>query len=963
MKRIIAAVLAVLLVLQILSVSVFAAPAENESPSFSEEQPDAGEQSDPEEQPEILSDDYFSYYRYYEKKESVADVFSVDAEEFRRDTLESVKFDGDAAVILPENSSLEFSVNIPREGLYPVGFCYYNTDRSDNDYSVSLMIDGAVPYQEAKNLVLPRAWTDDANGKFEKDEDGNDIRPTQFNKQTWVESYVYDKRGLYESPYSVYLKEGVHTVTVTAEREEIVLGKVLFGDKTPRLTYSDYAADAKTNHSDSITLQAENTVQKSSQVLYPTYDKTDSSVQPQSPSVTLLNTIGKSNWTRIGDSIVWKPDIVKAGWYAITLRVKQNENQGIPSYRVLRINGEIPFVEATRLAFPYKSGWYMQTLGGEEPYLFYLEPGWEISLSVTMGPISEILRKVNEYTLKMNDAYRRVIAITGTSPDPYRDYMLSTQLPTLEKELADLAKGLRKVSARFEEITKTKGSQASILDYIVSVLDDFAYDCNDIPERLNAFQGVLENLGSLILTISKQPLEIDYFVFSVPKEAPTKASNGFFDQAVFTFRAFLASFARDYQSESDRKNGKEILDAWVSVGRDQARIINGLIRNDFSQNHQIKVRLKIVNTGDTLIKASLAGKGPDVAMLAGVPLELAARGALVPLTDYDLSDIRSDVIDSIWNALSYRGDIYALPETLTYHVMFYRKDILEEYGIAVPKTWDDFYKAMEELQKNNLTVGIPEVDTANYGVSAGIPIYTMLLLQRGGTYYNSNLTKALFDTEEAFSAFNDWVNLHKLYSNNREFNFYSRFRTGEMPLAIQPYSVYNQIASAAPEIQGLWDIAPIPGTKNDNGEIVRTQAGTATGCYMLKSAEEKGKDKEAFTFMKWWVGADTQSAYARELEATLGVAARHIPASRQAMQSLGWTTAEKKVLSDSLNEVMLMPQIPGNYLLQRSLTTAFRSAVTGKNRPRRALTIANKEINDELARKREEFGIGSEGEN
>ena len=945
MKKIPVFFLTALLVLQVFAVAVGAEPAKNEATLSAAEQ--SGN----------VSDDYFTYYRGHEQSEPVTQTVAVEAKEFQRGGLEFARFENRDAVILPEDQSVDFSVTVSQEGNYQVGFDYYNTDLSENDYFVSLKVDGAFPYQEAKNLALPRAWTDEANGVFEKDEKGNDIRPVQFNRETWLESYVYDTRGLYETPYFVYLTEGTHTVTVTAAREQIAIGKVLFGGKASAVSYREYAENAKPFSGDTVTLQAENAFQKSSQALYPTYDRSDSAVQPQSATGILLNTIGKNSWNKTGDSITWKPPVEKPGWYTITLRVKQNENQGIPSYRVLKINGEIPFSEASCFAFPYRSGWYMQTLGGEEPYLFYLEPGCEISLSVTMGPISEVLRKVNEDTLKLNDAYRRVIAITGTSPDMYRDYMLSSQLPTLEKELADISGDLKNLSARFEKITKTKGSQASILDYVVGILDDFAYDCNDIPERLSAFQGVLENLGSLILTISKQPLEVDYFVFSSPAEAPQKGGNGFWNQMVFTFQSFLATFAGDYNSISGENNEEKYVEAWVSTGRDQAKIISGLIRNDFSKKYPIHVKLKIVNTGDTLIKASLAGKGPDVALLAGVPLELAARGALAPLSGYDIEDIRSDVIESIWNALSYRGEIYALPETLTYHVMFYRKDILEEYGIAVPQTWDDFYRAMEELQKNNLTVGIPEIDAVNYGVSAGIPVYTMLLLQRGGTYYNDGLTKTQFDTEEALSAFHDWVNLHKLYSNNREFSFYSRFRTGEMPLAIQLYSVYDQIASAAPEIQGLWDIAPVPGTETEQGEVVRTQAGTATGCYMLKSAVSKGVDQEAFTFMKWWVGADTQTAYGKELEATLGVAARYIPASIRAMQSLGWTTAEKQVLTASLNEVVLMPQISGNYLLQRSLTTAFRSAVTGKNRARRALNIANKEINDELARKREEFGI------
>ncbi len=52
-----------------------------------------------------------------------------------------------------------------------------------------------------------------------------------------------------------------------------------------------------------------------------------------------------------------------------------------------------------------------------------------------------------------------------------------------------------------------------------------------------------------------------------------------------------------------------------------------------------------------------------------------------------------------------------------------------------------------------------------------------------------------------------------------------------------------------------------------------------------------------------------------------------------------------------------MNEVPGNYLLKRSITSAFRSVMSGKNAARRALTIYNKDINDEIARKRQEFGL------
>ena len=126
---------------------------------------------------------------------------------------------------------------------------------------------------------------------------------------------------------------------------------------------------------------------------------------------------------------------------------------------------------------------------------------------------------------------------------------------------------------------------------------------------------------------------------------------------------------------------------------------------------------------------------------------------------------------------------------------------------------------------------------------------------------------------------------------------------------------------------------------------------------MLKSAQKKGIEEAASVFLSWWVSAETQAEYARELEATLGVAARYHPANKIAFESLGWNTTEAEILKSQWSKVTVMNEIPGNYALKRDLTSAFRAVMSGKNTARRSLTIYNKTINDEIARKRREFGL------
>ena len=54
---------------------------------------------------------------------------------------------------------------------------------------------------------------------------------------------------------------------------------------------------------------------------------------------------------------------------------------------------------------------------------------------------------------------------------------------------------------------------------------------------------------------------------------------------------------------------------------------------------------------------------------------------------------------------------------------------------------------------------------------------------------------------------------------------------------------------------------------------------------------------------------------------------------------------------------MDIPQIPGGYYVQRSLTNAFRKVVYNWENEREVLNEYTKKIDEEIKRKRTEFGL------
>ena len=126
---------------------------------------------------------------------------------------------------------------------------------------------------------------------------------------------------------------------------------------------------------------------------------------------------------------------------------------------------------------------------------------------------------------------------------------------------------------------------------------------------------------------------------------------------------------------------------------------------------------------------------------------------------------------------------------------------------------------------------------------------------------------------------------------------------------------------------------------------------------MLHKAVEEGIDKETYEFLKWWASGDVQGTYGTELEATMGPAMRYSPANVTAFEKIPWSSDERKQILEQWEEIYDVREIPGNYYISRSLTSALRMAIDSDVSVRRQLLLYNTEINTEITRKRKEFGL------
>ena len=68
-------------------------------------------------------------------------------------------------------------------------------------------------------------------------------------------------------------------------------------------------------------------------------------------------------------------------------------------------------------------------------------------------------------------------------------------------------------------------------------------------------------------------------------------------------------------------------------------------------------------------------------------------------------DIVADHFPSIIESQTANGKLVALPVFTDAPALYYRKDLLEKHGVAVPKTWEDMTAAAQKIQDAERAAG------------------------------------------------------------------------------------------------------------------------------------------------------------------------------------------------------------------------------------------------------------------
>ncbi|KYG35285.1 extracellular solute-binding protein [Alkalihalobacillus trypoxylicola] len=910
---------------------------------------------------------YEEYLESYPESIQPAKTITIDAEQLQKsnqliEIYENVAGQDGKAIYSDEEGEITWEFYVEDAGFYHLEFYYFPVEGKGMDIVREIHINGELPFDQADYISFSRIWKDD--GTIQRDVNDNDRRPSQIEEPQWVRSYVQDDMGFIDEPYLFYFKEGVNTLSIKSIQDMMLIHQLVLKQKPFTPTYDESLIQYEEKNYEVISLeediiiQAEQAKYKSDAMLYPTYDRSTPATIPSHPSKIRLNTIGGEQWKEVGQWISWEVDVPESGLYQLGAKFWQNFKSGRYVARSLKINGEIPFQEMNRIHFNYGADWDIKMFGEDEPYLFYLEEGMnEIQLEVVLGDLAEMIQQVSDSVFQLNYAYRQMLMIIGSTPDIFRDYQLDTRVPEAIQILEEQKMILEDVSNQLASNSGQRGITTSVLDTLVVQLQGMYAQPESIPDRWATFQANISSLGAWVLEMQEQPLQLDYlFVTSEELDKP-KATTGFLENSVYAIQSFFASFTEDYSSIGAQSD--EAVTVWVN-SRDYGNIINSLVENDFNLKSEVDVNVQIVDS-ETLLPATLAGEGPDVALQVGIgePVNYAVRNAVVDLTEFnDFDQVATRFSESALVPYQFNEGVYALPETQTFPMMFYRTDIFDELNIEAPNTWEDLYRIMPDIQKNNMNIGIPINGVTGTGSVQGIEStlssYTMFLYQNEGELYTREGERSLVDEEESINAFRKWTSLYVNYSIPVLYDFANRLRTGEMPIGIADYSTYNYLSVFAPELRGMWEMVPVPGTIQSDGTINRAVSSSGVSSIILKTSEKK---EESWEFIKWWTSAEVQAKFGKELESIIGVAARYASANQEAAELLGWTSSVYRNLLEQWDWVVGNPEVPGGYFTPRHIENAFRKVYNDLDDPRETILDYTQIINLEIEHKRKEFGL------
>lgn len=866
-------------------------------------------------------------------------------------------------ITLKKDEILKFA--IPENGFadYKIGFKY----RIPAEYSIDVVFDVSLD-SEASVAYLPKIWTDE-NIIFKTDKKGNEVESSQIGTERFVFGFLSD----YQTPGMqeiVFSKSAGTVVTIKSQYASVEIEEIFIYEYSETVSYSEYKKENSVNLDavgKNTRIEAEEYSVKSASSIHGS-NLNSIKVYPYNTYKRLINVIEGSYWSQPSQKVMWEFEIEKTGWYNIGFRYTQSGEANKSSYRTIEIDGKTPFSEFEDIAFESTNSSYefkniyLSDKDGNNYKVYLTEGTHTIALKNSIGDLAEVYYELKAIMTELNDVGLDLQRLTAGTTDANRTWDLELYMPDAVGEIKALQK---RIDAAYEKLSEIEGAEASYANNLIFAseqIDKLLENVRTIPnntELLNVGdESATKYVGTVLTKLVSQPLTLDCIYVS-GDDGFDNLSGGFFATVKDALIKFCYSYIREEETEFDSEKTK--VTVWMSRNMQYVQMLQQLINEGSDELEGLEIDLSVMQDKQKLVLANASGSNPDVVLSVAkdTPFEFAIRNAAKDFTDYeDFEDFYLSQY-SLENLVpsTVNGGVYGLTETMDCKLLYYRTDIFEKLNLKVPDTWDDVKQMMTVLLGNSYNFYIP------LGSSAGFKDYEVTLpfiTQNGGTFFAEDGLSTTIGSENTVNGLKEMTDIFTIYSLQKTVpSFYNSFRYGEIPIGISGLGTYIQLLVAAPELNGLWDVAVTPGTVQADGSIKRYQTAASTSCMIFENTKVSN---ESWQFVKWWLSKDTQLDYAQSMERIYGTSYRYNTANLAAFAELEYPEKVKSVIFEQLEHQKETTRHPANYMVEREISNIWTSVVVDGENLQETVDRAIITVNREIDRKMQEYGyIDSEG--
>jgi multiple sugar transport system substrate-binding protein len=255
----------------------------------------------------------------------------------------------------------------------------------------------------------------------------------------------------------------------------------------------------------------------------------------------------------------------------------------------------------------------------------------------------------------------------------------------------------------------------------------------------------------------------------------------------------------------------------------------------------------------------------DSAWLPGF-VEAGFLVGLSQFVDSDLKgpDFKLENLQPAVDDLTVDGTIYGLPSEGDTAWLFYRADLLQEAGIDVPETWDEFASAAIELHSP------PDRYGAVMGARRDEAMWDFMhyFFGHGAQVIDPDTYEVTFNDArgvEALEFYGSLLNEHEVVTPDVTTYGYSEIlsalQQGDAAMGIEWMAATDTLLdpNESPKVYDKLEYTLVPGYRDESGELHRGQGGSQWAWVIPQSS---GNQEAAYKFVAWLTGEEGAKRWA-----------------------------------------------------------------------------------------------------